>query len=223
MTFVAILLLAALVALLWLRNQGGNRLTWLAVGGTLAVGLFGYALAGAPLLPGRPAPPKADDAQAPAEFEDARQRLLSNYGDTAAWLAFADALSRQGRTVDAVEGLQLAIRAMPDNPDLWVGLGNTLTVHGGGTVSPAARLAFDRASAIDPQHPAPPYFLALAWIQAGEPDEAAKVLEALKARSPANAPWMPQVDRLLRGAQAMMAAGVDGGRFPAQMTPPKGR
>ncbi len=223
MTIVAILLLALLVALLWLRKQGGSRTTWLVVSVTLAGGLLAYAFAGEPLLPGRPAPKPANDAVATPEFEDARQRLLANAGDTAAWLGFADALSRQGRGADAVEGLELAIRAMPDNPDLWVGLGNTLTVHGGGMVSPAARLAFDRASAIDPDHPAPPYFLALAWIQAGEPDEAMRVLEALKARSPADAPWLPQVDRLLRGAQAMVAAGVDGGRFPTEMATPESR
>jgi hypothetical protein len=36
------------------------------------------------------------------------------------------------------------------------------------------------ANAIDPDHPAPYYFLALAWVQAGEPDEAEKQLLKLQ-------------------------------------------
>jgi len=180
--------------------------------------VLGYSLVGKPQLPARPAPPLTDDATASAEFETARARLLENTGDTGAWLAFADALNRQGRGEDAVQGLQMAIKSMPDNPDLWVGLGDTLTRIGNGQVSPAARMAFDRANAIDPDHPAPYYFLALAWVQAGEPDEAEKLLLQLKARAPADAPFMPAVERLLNGTRAMQAAGIDGGRFPAQQT-----
>lgn len=215
-TLLALAILAVLCALLMARHHLRTRPWQLAVLATLAVAVIGYAVIGEPQLPARPAPPLTDDATASAEFENARARLLANTGDTGAWLAFADALTRQGRGEDAVQGLHLAIKAMPDNPDLWVGLGDTLTRIGNGQVSPAARLAFDRANAIDPDHPAPYYFLALAWVQAGEPDEAEKLLLQLKARAPADAPFMPAVERLLRGTQAMQAAGIDGGRFPGQ-------
>lgn len=218
-TLIALLLLALLCAFLMLRGHVGARAWQGAMLGTLVVAAAGYAIIGRPQLPARPAPPLTDDATASVEFDAARKRLLQNTGDTGAWLAFADALTRQGRGQDAADGLRLAIKAMPNEPDLWVGLGDTLTRIGNGQVSPAARLAFDRANAIDPDHPAPYYFLALAWVQAGEPDEAEKQLLKLKARAPKDAPYMPAVERLLRGTQAMQAAGIDGGRFPAQDAP----
>ena len=216
LTIAAIALLILLCALVMLRDKFKSCFWLGSMVATIFLALLGYAIVGRPDLPARPAPPKTDDATTISEFETARAKLLENTGDTAAWLAFADALTRQGRGEDAVQGLQIAIKAMPDNPDLWVGLGDTLTRIGDGQVSPAARMAFDRANTIDPDHPAPYIFLALAWIQAGEPDEAEKLLLQLKARAPADAPFMPAVDRLLRGTQAMQAAGIDGGRFPAQ-------
>lgn len=180
----------------------------------LAAGLAGYIATSNPALPSRPAPPRAIDADAAPGLEAARKRLLQNTGDVGAWLMFADILSHQGKTEQAVEGLRLAAHAMPESPDLWVGLGNALTRHADGFITPAARLAFGRASAADPTHPGPPYFLGLAWLQAGEPDEALKVWQELYARSPEDAPYRPELERLMRGARAMMAAGIDGGRFP---------
>lgn len=213
----ATILIAALgivTAALLMRGRWADRRARVGVLVALIAGLGGYALAGRPQLPAGTPPPPARDPRTSAAFEEARQALLANYGDTAAWLSFADALVRQGRSADAVEGLEVALKAMPDNPELWVALGNVLTVHAEGQVTPAARLAFDRASVLAPDHPAPPYFLALAWVQAGEPDEAVKVLEPLLASAPPDAPWRPQAERLARGARAMAAAGVDGGRFP---------
>jgi cytochrome c-type biogenesis protein CcmH len=75
-------------------------------------------------------------------------------------------------------------------------------------MNPAARLAFGKAARLDPKHPGPRLFLALAWLQAGKPQEALPVLDALDKDSPANAPWRPRLERMKRGAQAMMAAGV---------------
>lgn len=190
------------------------KMPLLPVGFALAVGLAGYLLTSNPALPSKPAPPRAIDANAAPQLEAARQRLLQNTGDVGAWLLFADILSHQGKTEQAIEGLSMAAKAMPDVPDLWVGLGNALTRHADGFITPAARLAFGRASAIAPDHPGPPYFLGLAWLQAGEPDEALKVWQDLYARSPKDAPYRPELERLMRGARAMMAAGIDGGRFP---------
>ncbi len=205
----------AIAALVLLTAAGLWRLKMpaAAVGGALALGIAGYLLAGRPGMPSVPAPPPAIDANAAPQMEAARERLLARSGDVGAWLVFSDALIRQGRSEDAIEGLRLATRAMPDSADLWVGLGNALVRHAGGLITPAARLAFGRASEIDPDHPGPPYFLGLAWLQAGEPDEALEVFEDLEKRSPPDAPWRPELERLIRGSKAMIAAGVDAGRF----------
>src|SRR3546814_1035183 len=98
-------------------------------------------------------------------------------------------------TERAVEARKVATKAFPESPDLWVGLGNALAVHGDGFVSPAARLAFARAAAIAPDHPAPLYFLGMAWLQSGQPGEALATWRELREESPPDAPWLPELHR----------------------------
>lgn len=204
--WVVLLPLAAAAGWSVARHAWRDRALPVAVATALALG--GYALAGHPDWPARPAPARLYDEMAVSAFEVSRGRLLANYGDVGAWLTLADALLRQGQSGEAIEALQVALKAMPDSPDLWVGLGNALTVHADGMVTPAARLAFNEASRIAPDHPAPRYFLGLAWLQAGQPSEAIKTWEALRTDSPADAPWRPDLERKLRAAHAMQAAGV---------------
>lgn len=209
--FAPALLALAVAVMLWRL-----RMPPVGIAAALAVGLAGYTLEGVPSMKSALPPPPAIDAKAAPEATAARARLIEQVGDVAAWMALSDALIREGKSAEAVEGLRLATRGMPDSPDLWVAFGNALVQHADGMISPAARLAFGRASALAPDHPAPPYFLALAWVQAGEPDEAVKVLTPLLARTPADAPYRAGIERLLRGARAMVAAGVDGGRFASR-------
>ena len=207
MTWLIVLLLAAGLGALLLRSSWRDRPVAAAVAATLALGLGGYAVAGRPWLPAAPAPRAPADRGAVSEFETSRQALLANYGDTAAWLAFSDALTREGRTADAVDGLQVALKAMPGSADLWIGLGQALTMHAGGFVSPAARLAFDRASVLAPDNPAPRYFLGLAWLQAGNAKAALGEWQALRAASPAGAPWLGDLDEKIAAAQMMARGG----------------
>ena len=44
--------------------------------------------------------------------------LLANAGDVGAWLTFSDALVREGRSKDAIDGLQAALKTMPNDADL---------------------------------------------------------------------------------------------------------
>lgn len=115
------------------------------------------------------------------------------------WLSLADALIRAGRPRAAVSLLTEATRKAPDNPDIWVGLGNALVIHGGGQLSPAAQFAFERAATISPNHPGPPFFLGLGGShpQAGKLDEAGEVWRGLLARAPANAPWKADLEARL--------------------------
>lgn len=207
MTWLVVLLLAAGLGALTLRHSWRDRPVAAVVAATLVLGLTGYAAAGQPWLPAQPAPRPPADRDARSEFETSRQALLANYGDVAAWLTFADALTREGRTQDAVGGLQTALKAMPDSADLWIGLGQALTIHAGGLVNPAARLAFDRASVLAPENPAPRYFLGLAWLQSGQPKAALREWEALRAVSPADAPWLADLDGKIAVAKMMARGG----------------
>ncbi|MCH8683778.1 tetratricopeptide repeat protein [Pedomonas mirosovicensis] len=174
----------------------------------LGLGGGTYAVVGHPAAKGiRPAAPAAAP-EADEAFAEARSVLLENPADVPAWLRLSMALSGKGETERAAEALSVALGAMPDSPDLWIGYGETLTAHAGGQVTPAARLAFDRANQLAPHHPAPKYYLALSWLQSGNPREALAALEDLAKESKPDAPWMPRVERMMRGARTMIAAGV---------------
>lgn len=185
-----------------------------AVGAALAFGLGGYALTGHPRLPAAPAPTPVVNPELTPEAELASKQLMNNFGDVRAWLTLSDALIRANRTETAVAAMDSALEAIPGDADLWVQMGISLVAHAQGEVVPAARLAFDRASRLAPDHPAPPYFLALAWMQAAEPEKALSVLRPLEARSPADAPWRPMVERMIRGAETMQAAGIGNDAAP---------
>lgn len=208
MTWALVLALAAVLGVLAVHGHWRDRARTLAIAAMLALGLVGYAIAGQPDYPAQPAAPPAPDGAATAEYEASRLALLDNYGDAAAWLSLSDAMMRQGHSAEAVRGLQVALRAMPDNADLWIGLGQALTVHGEGYVNPAARLAFDRASQLDPKNPAPRFFLGLAFLQAGKPGAALAEWQALRQASPDGAPWLPELDRKIGAAETMIALGA---------------
>jgi cytochrome c-type biogenesis protein CcmH/NrfG len=217
LTWGAVLLLTLGLGALVLRGSLNQRSRVVIVTAVLALGLAGYALDGKPGLAASPAPRMTADRASTSAFEASRKALLANAGDVGAWLTFSDALVREGRSEDAIDGLQAAIKTMPDNADLWVGLGQAMTMHAGGFVTPAARLAFDRASVLDPENPAPQYFLGLAWLQAGDVKTALAAWEALRAKSPADAPWVPDLDQKIAAAKMMMAMEMAGG--PAAKQP----
>lgn len=182
----------------------------LAIALALGVGIAGYAVSGSPGLPSRPAPARDLNPRLTPEAERASKELLENFGDVRAWLTLSDAFIRSGNTETAIAALQSALEAIPGNADLWVQMGIALVAHADGEVVPAARLAFDRASRLEPGHPAPGYFLGLAWLQAGDVDQALATWRALRGRSPADAPWVPMLDDKIAAGEkmkAMMAAG----------------
>ncbi len=189
------------------------------VGAALAAGAAGYAVHGRPGLPAapvpaRPAPPAAAEAR-----EGARSTLLVNPGDVAAWIRLSNAMIAAGDTAGAVEAMEVATAALPADVNLRVQQGVALVAHAEGEVVPAARLAFDRASALDPTHPAPRYFLGLAWLQAGRPREALGVWRELLAMTPPDAPWAEELTRMIGAAETMVALGVGERAVPPGMAP----
>jgi cytochrome c-type biogenesis protein CcmH/NrfG len=179
-----------------------------AVLAALGLGVAGYAWSGRPALEARPAARAPLDARFTPEAEKASGELLENFGDVRAWITLSNALIRAGRTQRAVEAMDVATDTIPGDVNLWVQKGIALVAHADGEVVPAARLAFDRASRIDPTHPAPRYFLGLSWLQAGRPGEALEVWYELKAVTPPDAPWAEELDRMIGAAETMQALGV---------------
>ncbi|PCI64215.1 MAG: c-type cytochrome biogenesis protein CcmI [Kordiimonadales bacterium] len=66
-----------------------------------------------------------------------------------------------------------------------------------GRVTPAADLILQDILTREPDHPAGQYYQALSHLQAGDTDIAIAIWRALKARSTAEAPWMPAVNQQL--------------------------
>lgn len=193
----------------------------LMVAAGLAVAVAGYAMTGSPGLPASPAPARSINPDLTPEAEQASKALLENFGDVRAWLTLSDALIRMGRTETAVVALDSGLEAIPGNADLWVQTGVALVAHANGQVVPAARLAFDRASRLAPDHPAPPYFLGLAWMQSGEPERALAVWRDLRDRSTEDAPWRPMLVQQIRAAEMMQQMGIGPGMMAGM--PPGGQ
>ncbi len=174
----------------------------------IAMSVVGYQQLGQHGLRDVPAQAPISPPSAAQNYQSAKTVLFKDPANIPAWIDLSAALQAQGDTMRAIEALEVATRAMPASADLWVARGQALMAHGGGALSPAARLAFDRASVLDPAHPGPRLYLALAWLQAGQPKQALPLLESLANESSKGAPWLPRVARMIRGAKAMIAAGV---------------
>lgn len=190
MGFAWLALLAVLtLALLWLLRIRGSLLTLAAA--AVVFGCAGYALQGRPDLPGTPR--IAGERNAPMPLAEARHALTGQFDYADAWLNMADALASRGRTEDAAKLLQTQVARHPGDYKLWIGLGNALSDHAR-MLSPAARMAYERAAELAPGHPAPLFFLGLAEARSGNPKEAARLWREILANAPADASWRPLVE-----------------------------
>jgi len=182
-------LMVASLALLWLLRVRGSMLTLAAA--ALLFGAAGYALQGSPGLPG--APRTAADEPPSLSLASARHAFFGTFTPAERWLILADSYARSGDTMEAAQIVQSALRAHPEDPELWTGFANALVDHGK-MLTPAARLAFDRAIALSPDSPGPRFFLGLALMRSGDRAGALGQWEAILAKAPANASWRPIVE-----------------------------
>lgn len=204
MTWLLILLAAAavFVGLVWLLRL--PRSGWELVGAALLIGIAGYALQGHPSLAGAPKPPVETLANADEALLQQRQAMGESFGSGQSWLIIADGMSRRGQYASAAQVLRTGVQQSPNDPDLWVALGNALVAHSDGFISPAAQFAFQRAASIAPQHPGPPFFMGLALAQSGRLPEARTIWAELLARAPAGAPWKADLEARLARLDAMI-------------------
>ena len=187
--FILLLIGAASLGALWLLRVRGPMLT--ASAAALLLGASGYALQGRPGLSGVPASGERQVANVP--LAEARHAFFERFSGGEGWLVMAEALERRGRTGDSAALLQNAVRTRPGDAQLWIGLGNALVAHSDG-LTPPAELAFRRAAALNPAHPAPIFFYGLARARSGDPASAVAIWRNLLKDAPADAGWRPLVE-----------------------------
>ena len=187
------LILAVLVALcLGAFRLLGLRGPMLQLGAAaLLAGAAGYTLQGRPGLAGSPRANAASREVLP--LTGVRNAFFGQFTRTGHWLMMSDSMARKGRTADAAGLLRSAVREHPNDPTLWVGLGNALVDHAG-VLTPAAQLAYERAMELAPGHPAAPFFFGVALARSGNREGAVAMWRQVLAEAPADASWRPLVE-----------------------------
>jgi cytochrome c-type biogenesis protein CcmH/NrfG len=137
---------------------------------------------------------------------DIRDAMFGKYG-TIAWsyANLADGMMRTGNPELAVAVWQGAVRKVPGDVALWTGFGTALAEHDGNQISPAAQLAFDRALALSPSHPGPPFFYGLALVRAGRFAEAKPWWEKAVALTPETATYRRELMMRLIALEMFLA------------------
>ncbi len=198
----AILLALIGASVLGLRLLGLSGAVLTASASALLIGGAGYALQGRPDLPGSPA--QGLEQRDVFPLTEARHAFFGEFAPAETWLRMSEALARDGQSEDAVGILENAVKRYPGDPELWIGLGNALVDHARG-ITPAAELAYRRAEAVEPGHPAAPFFYGLALARSGDEAGALKLWTDILAKAPKDASWRPLVEQ---GVSALKNSGT---------------
>jgi cytochrome c-type biogenesis protein CcmH len=175
-------------------------------------GIAFYLAEGRPELPSQPfaaraklPPEKQTVGQLVATVE---QRLRTNPSDGEGWDVIAPVYMRLGRPADAQQAYARAIALLGESPKRLMGFGEAAMVVANGVVTDAARHAFERAAALQPDNPEPRLWLAFALEQEGKTEEARSAYQGLLSRFPGEAPWRRAVEERLQQLANPGAAGA---------------
>ena len=178
---------------------------WALFGMALLFGLAGYAMQGFPGYAGAPANPARAAPEGSDAMIDARRDFFGAGLGPSYYVTIADAYARKGRFEDAAQMLGVAVDTNPRDAEAWVAMGNALIEHAGGTITPAAVLAFERAEELRPGHPAAAYFAGINLLRDGRPEDARAVWARLLDDAPADAPWRAAMELRLQRLDALLA------------------
>lgn len=183
-----------------------DRLLWTMVASALMLGAAGYAFQGQPGFVGHPVTTGLAPAPDDGAMLELRDQMLERYTGAAAYLVAADAMTRIGERRAAVQVLLGGIQIAPQSVVLWTGLANALAAHDANQVSPPALFAFQQAMRLAPKHPAPPFFLGLAYVRAGEFATARPYWAKALALTPANISYRGEIVTRLELLDRLLAA-----------------
>ena len=205
MAWLLLLLLAGgLLLVLW-KGARFDRAALQLSAAAMLLAMAGYAWQGNPGLSGSPRAAQQRGPLPDSAFATMREPFLGRFDVAGRWLTIAEMFQRKGETEKAAKLLSAALREHPRDPDLWLGLGNALLLHGGGMLNPASELAFRRAAALAPGHPAPRFFYGLALAQSGRFREAEAHWASVLALAPPDVGWRPLVEERLELLRQLIA------------------
>jgi cytochrome c-type biogenesis protein CcmH len=179
-----------------------------------------YLRLGSPALPDQPFASRGTERSAAPisvagnagqiDMNEAVARLAAHLKthpeDLAGWLLLARSELSLGRYADAAEAYRQAADLSGHRADISGDWGEALVLAAGGTVTPAARAAFEVGLADPENAPRARYYLALGQLQQGDVQGALAGWRALTAAAPADAEWLPLVRRRIVEAEAALGA-----------------
>lgn len=121
--------------------------------------------------------------------------------DLEAWVLMATSRLKQRKYYEAATAFGRAFDLSEDDEELLVSQGEALVNLSGGLMTPASNLVFGSAMTLNPNHPAPKYYLGLGRFQSGNIEGALRVWEDLLAESEEEAPWVPNLKNQIFKAQ----------------------
>jgi cytochrome c-type biogenesis protein CcmH len=176
-----------------------------------------YARLGAPALPDQPFAARAAAAKAVAsgvehiDLNDAVAKIAAHLKehpeDLRGWLLLGRTELSLGRYAEVVDAYRHAADLSGHRADIMGDWGEAQVLAADGTVTPAAREAFEAALADKESAPRSRYYLALAKSQQGDTQGALQGWVDLAADAPADAEWLPLVQQHI--AEAAAKLGVD--------------
>ncbi|MET0361492.1 MAG: cytochrome C biosynthesis protein [Sphingobium sp.] len=198
--------LALLVAVGIALGARLGKVGWEPVAAALLIGLAGYAWQGRPALVGKPvAANESRVAQFDEGMAERRRAMGERVSGATKWMVLSDGLARAGKTQDSANILSAAVRAEPNDPNLWVGLGNALVLHEEGVLSPAADYAFRQAMRLAPNAPSPSFFYGLALARSGKLEQARALWASLAAGLPEGTPFRSELESNISSIDSLMA------------------
>jgi len=178
------------------------RILWPLGAAGILLGAAGYSwqqnadLAAVPVAAEKPSLDQGDGYRA------VRDKLFGKFGGESMYFGISDAALRTGDTELAARILTGGVDYAPGNAAMWTELGTVIALHDKNTVSPAALIAFRQAMRLSPEHPAPPFFLGLAYVRAGNPPMAERYLRLASRLTPNDPSYRTQMLDLIQRTAA---------------------
>jgi cytochrome c-type biogenesis protein CcmH len=171
-----------------------------------------YMMLGVPNLPDNPLANRADELSKVADskqFSDMADKLLArlekNPDDAAGWGMLGRTYRVIARPADSAKAYSRAYALSPDDPIVAIDYGEALVIAEKGHVTEAARMAFEKALALDPRNLKGLYFLGVAKAQTdGQLPEAIRIWEGIVKDAPPDAPWLTDLRNLIARAKESM-------------------